>query len=791
MRHASEREKLIDEANGTVTLPWTFSSLTELMKKGQYDDLTRKPISNPTRNELRGRSRSRAREERRALPHEQPPGFAEDSDEELIEDPSSRKRPISPDPESRQASLLPVDEVDLDRLLCDPSYMPLSSVPTGPDPEPDRAEFLAKRAAHQISERPLHVRKQPSSSSQALYLATEEDLDSCVFGVTIPTPSDEREWRKILKDPKKFTAKSVQKGAEVSWGRLDPTQRKAMAEAKQLEVDQWVTRKVCQALSEKIPAERLMRMRWVLTFKGTENEHEVKAKARIVLLGYSDPDLEELMTSAPTLSRRGRQLLLNLGTFKRWTRRKADAKSAFLQGSESQRTRDIYAIPVPELATALQIPVGQAVKLLKAAYGLASAPREWYLDVAHVLEQDCGMSRLRCEQCIWVLRDQGRTIGVIGSHVDDFLIMGDESHPKWLASLEKFRSSFSWSPWEETPFVHCGVGITQTPDFGFKLDHSAYCTELKQVVIDERVPEITEGERSQCKALLGAVQWRAIQTAPQHCAKLSWLQSALPHGNKDTVRHINKLCREVYQCRGLSVSVQPLGATIEEDLVMVGWSDAAVGNRPDMTSTGGHVIALAHRSLLQGVRGPVNLVSWKSGKLHRVARSSLSAEIQALSEAEQELMFCRALWADFLGHELNPRCPEDTTSKVTAALVIDAKSVYDAFWKGDTASAAYSMKEKYAALELMSVTESMWRQNTSLLWVSSEAQLADGLTKSQAQDALRLFLQKGQLWNVKFDPDFVAAKKKKKQVPPNEDTFDGEDYSDLTWRDLLNGPEFR
>ena len=70
--------------------------------------------------------------------------------------------------------------------------------------------------------------------------------------------------------------------------------------------------------------------------------------------------------------------------------------------------------------------------------------------------------------------------------------------------------------------------------------------------------------------------------------------------------------------------------------------------------------------------------------------------------------------------------------------MIDAESVYDAFWKGDTASAAYSMKEKYAALELMSVTESMWRQNTSLLWVSSEAQLADGLTKSQAQDALRL-----------------------------------------------------
>ncbi|CAJ1414310.1 unnamed protein product [Effrenium voratum] len=50
LRHASEREKLIAEATGIVTLPWTFSSLTELMKKGQYDDLTRKPISNPGMN---------------------------------------------------------------------------------------------------------------------------------------------------------------------------------------------------------------------------------------------------------------------------------------------------------------------------------------------------------------------------------------------------------------------------------------------------------------------------------------------------------------------------------------------------------------------------------------------------------------------------------------------------------------------------------------------------------------------------------------------------------------------
>lgn len=73
------------------------------------------------------------------------------------------------------------------------------------------------------------------------------------------------------------------------------------------------------------------------------------------------------------------------------------------------------------------------------------------------------------------------------------------------------------------------------------------------------------------------------------------------------------------------------------------------------------------------------------------------------------------------------------------------------------------MKEKHAALELMAVAENLRLQKTPLLWVSSDAQLADGLTKSNAQEVIKNFLMRGQLWNVKFDPQFVAAKKKRKE----------------------------
>ena len=58
-----------------------------------------------------------------------------------------------------------------------------------------------------------------------------------------------------------------------------------------------------------IPKEELMGMRWVLTWKPSADvPGDVKAKARIVILGYQHPELTELNVASPTLSRLGRAL---------------------------------------------------------------------------------------------------------------------------------------------------------------------------------------------------------------------------------------------------------------------------------------------------------------------------------------------------------------------------------------------------------------------------------------------------------------------------------------------------
>ena len=149
----------------------------------------------------------------------------------------------------------------------------------------------------------------------------------------------------------------------------------------------------------------------------------------------------------------------------------------------------------------------------------------------------------------------------------------------------------------------------------------------------------------------------------------------------------------------------------------------------------------------------------------------------------------RAEWSELLGRPLDLLRPDLSTQHVPAAIITDAKSVYDCVSKGDTTS--FNMKEKYTALELMSVFNHLEAQRTALLWVASDSQLADGLTKGSASEMLTRFFQGHQVWAASFDPEFVAAKKKKKKgktstpatspEPDESAEFD----EDLSWRGLV------
>lgn len=141
-------------------------------------------------------------------------------------------------------------------------------------------------------------------------------------------------------------------------------------------------------------------------------------------------------------------------------------------------------------------------------------------------------------------------------------------------------------------------------------------------------------------------------------------------------------------------------------------------------------------------------------------------------------MFLRVQWQEMLGREVDITKPEEAAKLTRGALVIDAKALFDAAKNGSLQTSAFSMKDKYSALEILALVQNLEKQGTELRWCNSDAQLADGLTKMSAQDRLKKFLIGNQIWNLCYDEKFTSAKRLRRQAREDE-------AQDIQWIDLL------
>ena len=184
---------------------------------------------------------------------------------------------------------------------------------------------------------------------------------------------------------------------------LSKADRAKFAAAQSKEMDQWVDNAVFSiARRAGVPIDRIMSMRWILTWKDAP-ENSI-AKARLVIKGFQDPDLCTVRAEATTLSKLGRHLLLQMAASNGFTLEMGDVKTAFLQGDRGACERDVYAQLVPELAKHLGLTAAQIIRLEGAVYGLRNDPRRWW----HRVKRDMLALGWRChqlEQCIFLKFD--------------------------------------------------------------------------------------------------------------------------------------------------------------------------------------------------------------------------------------------------------------------------------------------------------------------------------------------------------------------------------------------------
>ena len=108
-------------------------------------------------------------------------------------------------------------------------------------------------------------------------------------------------------------AASQRARAEVQIKTLIPEEKKLLEVAKDNELSCWLpTNSLKPILRQKLNPDQILRSQWVLTWKDGESVDgkpaQKRAKARLVVLGYMDPQITNVVRDSPTLSREGRHM---------------------------------------------------------------------------------------------------------------------------------------------------------------------------------------------------------------------------------------------------------------------------------------------------------------------------------------------------------------------------------------------------------------------------------------------------------------------------------------------------
>ena len=545
--------------------------------------------------------------------------------------------------------------------------------------------------------------------------------------------------------------------SEVRLRDLDPKEVEMFRKAKQGEINNWLsTGTVKRIFRNQIPEDQILRCRWLLTWKNVEQpapgEPDQKAKARLIVLGYLDPQLEEIPRDSPTMSKTSRMLILQMIASEGWDLMSFDVKAAFLQGNQSGRTLGLE--PVPELVDAMKLKSNEICQLVKGAYGLVDAPYLWYKTLQAELIR-LGFRTTPFDPCTFVLYDsQGiKPQGILGIHVDDGLCGGNET---FLEKLRQLETKYPFGAKKMGSFTFTGIDLHQNPDKSIVLSQSKYVRNIKPISIDPKRKDqieqaVTEDERQMLRGLIGSLQYASVHTRPDLSSRLSYLQSKINSATVDTLQTGNKVLHEAKRHHDVTIKIQPISSS---DVRFLAFTDASFASKKCPDSQAGSIILATHRNIEKNISCPVSPISWGSKKIQKVVTSTLAAETMSLSSNLDQLSWIRLYWGWLYKPTDGWKHPADTLLQLPSAVATatfrvqqmqpdsvaatDCKSLYDLV----TRTAPPNCQEFRTQLQTRAIKEQL-AEGVALRWVHSGAQLADSLTKIMENNFLRETLRIG------------------------------------------------
>ena len=264
---------------------------------------------------------------------------------------------------------------------------------------------------------------------------------------------------------------------------------------------------------------------------------------------------------------------------------------------------------------------------------------------------------------------------------------------------------------------------------------------------------LTPEEISQLRSLVGALQYAAVHTRPDIAAKVGEIQAAVSKGVVQDLLYANKVLAEA-KSHPVCLMTLPI---CPDQVTFCAFSDASFLSGKSTHAHQGCLIFATTPELLSNKKSVVSPVAWVSKKIQRVTRSTLGAEAVALSGAVDRLLWIRILWSWINDPTFEWQTPEKSLESARkAALVTDCKSAYDLL----TRVALPQCEEHRTTIECLLIRERL-RSNCTVRWVTSNAQLADCLTKSMDSSVLRECLRSGRY--ALFDENRILQQRSDKK----------------------------
>ena len=564
-------------------------------------------------------------------------------------------------------------------------------------------------------------------------------FDVCSFEFCLPNQQVES-W---IQDPDRgcaFLVSAARKAStEVQFSKLSPQEKQAFQKAKEKELMCWLDAStVKRILRTRIHPDRIMSSRWILTYKpDPSSEVGFKHKARLVVKGFQDPEIDSVATDSPTLTRDGRMVLLQIVSSMQWQVQSFDITTAFLRGKGDGR--QLAMDPVPELRDLMKLKGDEVCLLEGNAYGRVDAPLLFHKEFRHQLEK-VGFEAHPLDGCLYLLRnpETGRLDGILGTHVDDGVGGGNHN---FEAAIKKVSKVLPFGSHDRQRFRFTGLDIEQLPDYSIRISQGEYINKIPPIDIPknrriDRDSPASPLEVQQLRALCGSLQYAAVNSRPDLAAKVSMVQKSVCKATVESLMEGNKVLNEAKTTMETSIFVRPIQI---EKITFASFGDASFASASQLRAQQGLFIMTCTKELAENQSTEFSPIPWNSKQIGRVVRSTLSAEAYAMSSSLDKLNWLRCLWGYAIDKSFKWQCPEEALRSCPKALIItDCRSLYDLVTK----LAVPNCQEWRTTIEVMLIKQQA-EGNAECRWISTAIMLADCLTKAMDSSFLRKVLQLG------------------------------------------------